>query len=200
MIGEKANSSPLSAVYMRRWTVSTLFQIMACHLNSAKPLSKPMLKYCQLDPKENITMKFNLKLKYFHSRKCIWTCHLWNGSHFVRGRWVNFCLAFQFLSATPLSRPTFSISTWLYAICLRWRCSCTNNLMIFSSWFVWTRAQVTRHQIILELCRYNITVYRNTWIQWNVLNTERKGCKPCWQQLLFQNYFIGPGATEIVFQ
>ena len=28
-----------------------------------------MLKYCQLDPKEHISMKFNLKFKYFQSRK-----------------------------------------------------------------------------------------------------------------------------------
>ena len=44
------NSSPLSAAYMRQWTVSELVQIMACCLFGAKPLSKPVLGYCQLDP------------------------------------------------------------------------------------------------------------------------------------------------------
>ena len=43
------NSSPPSAAYMRQWIGSALVQIMACHLFGAKPLSKPMLDYCQLD-------------------------------------------------------------------------------------------------------------------------------------------------------
>ena len=46
------NSSPLNAAYMRQWIRSALVKIMimACRLYSAKPLSKPMLGYCQLDP------------------------------------------------------------------------------------------------------------------------------------------------------
>ena len=79
------NSLPFSAAYMRRWTLSSLVQIVACRLNGSKPLFKPVLTYCQLDPKEHISMKSYLKFKYFHSRKCVWT----NGGHFVHGgRWV----------------------------------------------------------------------------------------------------------------
>ena len=48
--GDCFNSSPPSAAYMRQWTGSGLVQIMACHLFGAKPLSKLMLVYCQLDP------------------------------------------------------------------------------------------------------------------------------------------------------
>ena len=47
------NSSPPSAayiMYMRQRIGSALVQIMACRLFGAKPLSKPMLRYCQLDP------------------------------------------------------------------------------------------------------------------------------------------------------
>ena len=44
------NSSPPGAANMRQWIRSKLFQIMACHLFGAKPLSKPMLGYCQLNP------------------------------------------------------------------------------------------------------------------------------------------------------
>ena len=33
--------------------------------NGAKPLSEPMQPYCQLDPRENISVKFYLKLKKF---------------------------------------------------------------------------------------------------------------------------------------
>ena len=51
---------------------------MACRMVGAKPLSKPMLTYCQWEPKEPISMKFYLKFKYFHSRKCVWTYRLLN--------------------------------------------------------------------------------------------------------------------------
>ena len=44
------NSSPPIVTYMRQWIRSALLQIMACHLFGAKPLSEPMLGYCQLDP------------------------------------------------------------------------------------------------------------------------------------------------------
>ena len=44
------NSSPPSAAYMRQWVGSALIQIMACRLFGARPLSKQMLGYCQLDP------------------------------------------------------------------------------------------------------------------------------------------------------
>ena len=54
----KLNSSPPSAAYMRQWIGSALVQIMACRLFGAKPLSKPMLGYYQLDPWEQISMKF----------------------------------------------------------------------------------------------------------------------------------------------
>ena len=52
------NSSPFSATYMRQWTVWALVQIMACILFSTKPLSKPMLCYCQMDSYEQTSIKF----------------------------------------------------------------------------------------------------------------------------------------------
>ena len=68
---------------MRQKNIPSLLQIMACHLIGAKPLSETTLPYCQLHPKEHISTKFYLKLKSFHSWKCIWTCRQWNGGHFV---------------------------------------------------------------------------------------------------------------------
>ena len=44
----------------------SLFQIMACRLFSAKPLSEPMLLYCQSNPMEHISVEFYLKFKSFH--------------------------------------------------------------------------------------------------------------------------------------
>ena len=38
-----------SDAYMRHWTKLSLIQIMNCPLFGAKPLSEPMLAYCQLD-------------------------------------------------------------------------------------------------------------------------------------------------------
>ena len=38
---------------------------MACRLFGAKPLSKPMLDYCQLDPQEQTSMTFWSKYKLF---------------------------------------------------------------------------------------------------------------------------------------
>ena len=61
----------------------SLDQIMACRLFRAKPLSEPMQTYYQSDLKKFSLMKFYLKFKSFHSRKCIWKCCLQNGGHFV---------------------------------------------------------------------------------------------------------------------
>ena len=48
---------------------------------SHKPLSKPVLEYCQLDPCEQTSMKFESKYRNFHSWKCIWKFRLRNGGH-----------------------------------------------------------------------------------------------------------------------
>ena len=57
---------------MPQWTVPSLVQKMACRLFHTKPLSKPMLWYYWLDPRNNL-----------HSRKFILKCRLQNGEHFV---------------------------------------------------------------------------------------------------------------------
>ena len=77
------NSLRTSDAYMRQKTRPSLIQIMGCCLFNAKPLSKSMMTCCQLDHEEHISMKYDLKFISFHSRKCIWSYHLWNGSHFV---------------------------------------------------------------------------------------------------------------------
>ena len=64
--------SPPSATYMRQWIWPALVQIRACRLFGAKPLSQPMLGYCQLDLEEQTSVKFWSKYGTFHTRKCIW--------------------------------------------------------------------------------------------------------------------------------
>ena len=67
---------------MRRWTGSSLVQIMACRLLGAKPLPEPMLVYCRLDSWEQVSVKFKSEFYHFHSRKCIWKC---------LSKWQPFC-------------------------------------------------------------------------------------------------------------
>ena len=64
---------------MRQWTGSWLGQIMACCLFGTKPLYKPMLGYCQLDPKEQTSVKFESKYKTFHDNVIKWEhfLHYW---------------------------------------------------------------------------------------------------------------------------
>ena len=59
------NSSPPSAAYMSQWIGSALVKIMACRLFGAKPLSKPLLGYCQLDPEEQTSVKSYQNSKFF---------------------------------------------------------------------------------------------------------------------------------------
>ena len=59
---------PPSATY--QGIGSTLVQIMACRLFGAKPVPEPMPTYCQLDPQEQTSVKFESKYKTFHSWKC----------------------------------------------------------------------------------------------------------------------------------
>ena len=83
---ELINSSSPSAAYMRQWIRSALVQILAWCRIGDKPLSKLMLGYCQLDPYEQTSVKFQSKHKFFNSRKCIWKYRLRNYGHFVQGK------------------------------------------------------------------------------------------------------------------
>ena len=73
---DRANSVKSYDAYMYHYNIPTLLQIMACRLFSAKPLSEPMLPYCQLDFREHISMKFHFRFKTFHSGKYTWKCCL----------------------------------------------------------------------------------------------------------------------------
>ena len=83
----------------------SLVQIMACRLFGDNPLSEPIMVYCQLKPKEHISMKFYLKFKGFHSRKCIWRCCLQNGGHLV---------------SAPMCSVSF-IAVWSCLVLVKWK-------------------------------------------------------------------------------
>ena len=57
------------AAYMHQWNKSALVQVMSWRLLSAQPLPEPMLAYCQLDPWEQISVKFETKFYNFHLEK-----------------------------------------------------------------------------------------------------------------------------------
>ena len=77
------NSSPSSDAYMRQWFEVAFALILAWCRIGAKPLSKPMLSYYQLDLLEQTSVKFWSKYKTFHPRKCIWKI--------LSARWWPFC-------------------------------------------------------------------------------------------------------------
>ena len=66
VVGRWINPSPPSAAYMRQWIGSTLVQIMASGLYGTKPLSKPVLGYCQLGTNFS---KFLIKIQIFSFMK-----------------------------------------------------------------------------------------------------------------------------------
>ena len=82
---------PPSAAYMHQRIGWALFQILTSRLFSAKPLPKRMMTYCQLEHKEETSVKFEPKYEVFNSCKRIWKDRLRNGGHFVQswGGWVN---------------------------------------------------------------------------------------------------------------
>ena len=61
-------------------------------------------------------MKFYLKFKYLPSRKCVWTCRLRNGGHFVQGRSIK-CQGSIFLFWKLMSFSKFflmlQLASWL---------------------------------------------------------------------------------------
>ena len=77
------NSLKPSDAYMRHQPRSSLVQILACRVIGAKPLSEPILYYCQLDPKEQTSVKLYSNLRHFHSGKRTWKCRVGNVGHFV---------------------------------------------------------------------------------------------------------------------
>ena len=64
---------------MRQWISSSLVQVMACCLFSAKPLSEPIMTYYQLNHTEKKTLgKFESKHVDLHLTKWIWNVHRQN--------------------------------------------------------------------------------------------------------------------------
>ena len=100
---------------MRHWTGSSLVHVMACRLFVLKSLPEPMLAYCRMNSWERISMKFASKFHHFHSKKCIWNCHMSKWQPFCPGidelkihnKMYNNGLFFNTSPTAPSSFPTF---------------------------------------------------------------------------------------------
>ena len=78
------NLSPPSAAYKGQWIGSALVQLMACRLFGAKPLSEPVLPYCQLGrPRGTYFSRIFFKIQKFSFTKM----HLQISS----AKWRPFC-------------------------------------------------------------------------------------------------------------
>ena len=77
------HASSFRIIYASVNWISELIQVMACRLFGAKPVPEPMLAYCQLDSREQISVKFEVEFYHFYSRKCISNCHM--------PKWRSFC-------------------------------------------------------------------------------------------------------------
>ena len=127
------NSSPIRTAYKRPWTGSALVQIMACHLNGATPLSEPVWTYCQLDPKEHISMKFyNWNSNVFIQENGFEHVVCKMAAMLSRGRWVN----------TVRKSHCWYIRRWAYGFCHKTCAWCCRGLFC---------------------CEYIVASYKLTW-------------------------------------
>ena len=69
---------------------------MACRLFGAKPLPEPVLTYCQLDLWQQISVKFELKYKTFHSWKGICLAFSYMQAQFQRQIGIDWCSICQY--------------------------------------------------------------------------------------------------------
>ena len=58
-----------TTMWLPQCQLSALVQIITCRLFGAKPLSKPMLRYCQWDPQEQNSVKTRIKIQDFSFMK-----------------------------------------------------------------------------------------------------------------------------------
>ena len=101
------NSAPPSTAYMHQWFWSALVQIMACRLFGAKPLSKPMLGYCQLAIRSSVKCYSNSNSFIRESASENIVCKM--AAILSRGSWVKHQSAVNPTSTGPLM---YNTPTW----------------------------------------------------------------------------------------
>ena len=114
---------------MCQWIGTALLQIMACHLFGAKPLSKPMLGYCQLDRQEQTSVKFKTEFYHFHYRNACENVICQKSAILSRGRWVN-----VWFTETKMSPFWWNFHHWLHWQLSFWQLSVQPVMKISSKW------------------------------------------------------------------
>ena len=89
-----------------------------------KPLSQPIRVYCQLEPWEQTSVKFQSKYKTFDSWKCSWKYRLPNGGHFVGGHVIKLLKLLYWLE-----RAILRMSLFCYSVIRWWTGQKINHIM-----------------------------------------------------------------------
>ena len=141
------NSSPPSAIYAHQWIVSALVQIMAWHRIGAKPLSKPMLGYYELDHYKQTSMKFNRNTKFFIHESLSENIFCETAAILCTGRRVNTITLMTLYRACTISGPALEV-----LIVSRWTLGSNqmthyNDIirMMTSSWFHGANLKLFEH-------------------------------------------------------
>ena len=143
-----------SAVYMRQWTRSALFQVMACRLFGAQPLPEPMLLNFLLDSRVQISVNFASELHHFHSRKCIRNC-----------RWPRcrpFCPGWDGLIAT----------LFVFHVICYWFVMMSSKKQVLSSDFACVLEYQEAYSLVSRWCAgtvlhqplFSLSMQNNVWI------------------------------------
>ena len=103
------NSLRPNDAYMHHQPRPSLVQIMACCLFAAKPLSEPMLYYCQQDPLEKNVSQIVFQILTFWIKKMYMK---------MSGKHQQFCLGFNALN-----------TIYIFDIC-----QCSSNVMVLDKY------------------------------------------------------------------
>ena len=155
------NSLRPSDTYMRQYNIPPLVKIMACLLFSTKPLSEPMLSYCQLDPEEHISVIFYLKFECFHSWKCMWKCRLLNCGHFVSASMCS-------ILTSDLPGLTGECNVWSHSPVSLFSSARTPEPLVTVTWAHWPYKSITaytsaRKQTRAHFSINKITIHAEGW-------------------------------------
>ena len=105
-----------NAAYMCQWIDSALVQIMAWRLFGAKPLCRPMLGCCQLDPKNKLQWNFVQNTKLFIHENAYENI-VWEMAAILSwGRWVTIPTNTPLCSNMDLESASFTKHTMKYAL------------------------------------------------------------------------------------
>ena len=152
---------------MRQWTGSALIPITACRLFGAKPLSKPILGYCQLDIQLTTNFRISLmKIQNFSFTKMRLKIY--------SVKWQTFCPWGNELIQSLLQRLHLLSTTGIYIyliICLHLPGSIRKLSTSVSVMFGWNMASLCRYikMLLVEFPKYKQYIKTEMQLVVNIL-------------------------------